>query len=107
MRVSYVVSISLPQFSTFFSPCFTSDLEDYLPKWNVARLVSPDSRDTDTSSALATKEMQIHAKTTPGTTNTAVAGNYNTDWTAAMSFMDRGIPVHGFLVAIVVRALGG
>ena len=51
--------------------------------------------------------MQVHATTATGTTNTAVAGDYNTDWTAAMSFMDRGVPGHGFLVAIVVVALSG
>ena len=83
-------------FSTFL-PGFTSDLGKYFPVLNIARLVPPDSRDTDTMSTLATKEMPIHAKTIPGTTNTAVAGNCNTDWTGAMSFMDRGIPAHGFL----------
>lgn len=43
---------------------------------------------TDIGSTVATQEMQVHAETTAGTTNTAVAGNYNIDWTADMKFGD-------------------
>ena len=95
VRVSYSLSLF---FHISFRLC--PNPENDLPKRDVVLPFYPDSRNTDASSFSATKKVQVHAKTTPRTTNSAVVGDYNIARTADLSFETYGFCI-GFWWLIV------